>query len=174
MPRARLGFSIALVLLPISRQGVNPRWLKDEERRGKTAWPDKLQPMPLPVIGAPKCTGVPGKYFLGSVIDAGLDPDRWVCPTTLAKVGGAQRVFPIVNYNVFNLTSVTESAPCVSRSQFPARVIHAYPQEHLTSGGLFRICFLSEHGTFRAHGSLQHDTGAAITRRKHAGNAAKT
>jgi hypothetical protein len=44
-----------------------------------TAWPDKLQPMPVPVIGA-----VPGKYFLGSV---GLDPDRWVCPTTLAKVG---------------------------------------------------------------------------------------
>jgi hypothetical protein len=51
--KACLGFSIALVLLPIPRQGVNLRWLKDEERRGKTAWPDKLQPMPLPVIGAP-------------------------------------------------------------------------------------------------------------------------
>jgi hypothetical protein len=34
--------------------------------------------------------GVPGKYLLGSVIDAGLDPDRWVCPTTLAG-RGAQR-----------------------------------------------------------------------------------
>jgi hypothetical protein len=38
--------------------------------------------------------GVPGKYLLGSVIDAGLDPDRWVCPTTLAKVG-ARSAFSI-------------------------------------------------------------------------------
>jgi len=56
-------------------------------RRGKTAWPDNLQPMPLPVIGASIAPACQGKYFLGSMIDAGLDPDRWVCPTILAKVG---------------------------------------------------------------------------------------
>src|ERR1700724_2090434 len=44
--------------------------------------------------------------------------------------------------------SINESAPWASNSQFLARVIHAYPQEHLTSGRLFHICFLFDHGTF--------------------------
>src|ERR1019366_9360356 len=69
--------------------------------------------------------------------------------------------------HVFNLTSINESAPWRSRSQFPARVIHPYPQEHLTSVQLFSICFLFRHGTFRAHECFNYKAGAAITLRKH-------
>src|ERR1019366_3767228 len=80
---------------------------------------------------------------------------------TSSGVSGACQV------HVFNLTSINESAPWRSRSQFPARVIHLYPQEHLTSVQLFSICFLFRHGTFRAHECFKYNAGAAITLLKH-------